>query len=219
MLSPANSSRNYVTTPQQVVIEDNEFLKMIARGHTSAYDIHKFMETQAVEANDNGKQQQRPVITYKNIGVRMLRLARDGLIQEETDIMIVGIRSMHSRKDYKITIKGIEQLIFSNAIHKEDVKTIADYLDKHHPNERHHALGFWFMIRFADASSLLNAYLEYINHPELKLVSPNKYDDLLTKLRDIERSEKHPKPKPIPSKPERKTAAAKEIVSSKRRSP
>jgi hypothetical protein len=202
--------------PQQVVIEDNEFLKMIARGHTSAYAIHKFMEKQAAaEANDNEKQQQRPLITYKNIGVRMLRLAKDGLIQEETDIMIVGIRSMHSRKDYKITIKGIEQLIFSTNIHKEDIKTIADYLDKYHPNERHHALGYGLMIRFADASSLLSEYLEYIKHPELKLVSSKKYDDLLTKLRDIERYEKHPRPKPqqeiedIVSKPSKPSSRKK----------
>jgi hypothetical protein len=145
----------------------------------------------------------------------MLRLAKDGLIQEETDIMIVGIRSMHSRKDYKITIKGIEQLIFSTNIYKEDIKTIADYLDKYHTNERHHALGYGLMIRFADSSSLLSAYLEYIKHPELKLVSPKKYDDLLTKLRDIERYEKHPRPKPqqeiedIVSKPSKPSSRKK----------
>lgn len=180
--------------PQQAVIEDNEFLKMITKGHASAYTISAFMKEQQQEAaTETDEKQKQKVISYKNVAERMLRLARDGLIEEAE-------RSLHGRKDYKLTIKGIEQLIFSDVIHKEDVKTIADYMDKYYYDSDggHHAIGYGLMIRFADASSLLSEYLEYIKHPELKPINRNKYDDLLTSLRDIERHERHPKPKPKP---------------------
>lgn len=175
--------------PQQVVIEDIEFLKMIIQDHTSAYAIHTFMKKQA-EVNEKQK-----VISYKNIAERMLRLVKDGLIEETTEMILFGKRSIHGRKDYRISEKGLEQLIFSTIIHKEDVKTIADYLDKYyHDDGGHHCLGYWLMMRFADANVLLSTYMDYIGHPELKLVHRNKYDDTLTSLRDIVRYEKHPKP-------------------------
>lgn len=192
-----------------------EIMLLVTRGYNSSYSIRSAM----MKNIEKGLEEKKKVMSYMNLNKKVTELSRMGLLEEiKPDLSTINT-SGRFRRDYKVTVKGLEQLIFSTIIHKEDVKTIAYYLDRYYPSERHHALGYGLMIRFADASSLLSEYLEYIKHPEFKLVTPNKYDDLLNSLRDIERYEKHPKPKPIPSKPERKTAAAEEIVSKRRSQP
>ena len=106
--------------PQQVIIEDNEFLRMITKGYTSAYAIHRVMKKEA-EVNEKLK-----VISYKNIAERMLRLVKDGLIEETEEID--GKRSIHGRKDYKLTNKGALSLIPHIMTHPEDVKNISEYI-------------------------------------------------------------------------------------------
>ena len=145
--------------PQQVVIKDSEFLKMITRGHTSAYTIFTAMKKQA-EVDEKER-----VITYKNIGERILRLARDGLIEvTETDE-----RSIHGRKDYQLTLNGIMNLM-SSPLNKEDVKMIIDYLSKISAGNESFSQGFvgtLLLTKLNDVNILLDEYAEHINIPEL----------------------------------------------------
>jgi DNA-binding PadR family transcriptional regulator len=91
------------------------FRIMITKGYTSGYAIWSQMKRE----NDN-------VIAYKNVGRRILLLHKQGFIDEiklESD-------TVPWRKDYKLTMKGLEQLIPYIQTHFEQLKTIVDYMEK-----------------------------------------------------------------------------------------
>lgn len=144
--------------PQQAVIQDIEFLKMITKGHASAYTIYAFMKKQA-EVNEKQK-----VISYKNVAERMLRLVKDGLIEEAE---IDGKhQSIHGRKDYRLTWNGIMNLIPS--LNKEDIKTLIGYLSKTFGDESfgQGVVGILLLREFNDVNILLDEYSKHINIPE-----------------------------------------------------
>ena len=66
------------------------------------------------------------VLAYKNIYQRTIELAKSGYIEE---ISIEG-RNMHSRRDYKVTGKGIGQLLLHTELYVKDIETILLYMAK-----------------------------------------------------------------------------------------
>jgi hypothetical protein len=152
--------------PQQVVIKDADFLKMIVRGYTSAYSIYISMKKEA-EA-EKGKS-----ITYKNIGERMLRLARDGLIEESE----IDKRSIHGRRDYRLTSEGIRALMpNTEVINEDDVTSLMEYLSKAYSNDDDDddqsafaevVVGQYLLGGLFNMLSLCEAYSEHISTPEL----------------------------------------------------
>lgn len=166
--------------PQQAIIEDREFLKMIIRGHASAYRIHAAMKKQA-EVDEK-----QPIISYSNIAERMLRLLRDGLIEESE---INGRRSIHGRKDYRLSLNGIMDLMSS--LNKEDIKTLIDYLSKTSGDESfgQGVVGILLLTKFNDVNILLDEYSKHISIPELMLLKRAlmKYSTL-SGLKDVYRA-------------------------------
>ncbi len=214
--------------PNKVVIEDNELLKMIIAGYTSAYTIYTFMKKKNDDINnqvyppqyaphtqdyiqelvrqpsdEKEKQKQKrlrlqhithantlkynilPLIAYKNINTRVLGLARAGLIEE----VKIGNNSIHGRKDYRVTLKGLEQLILPSAIkiQKGYVKTIVDHVNNksYSATADRNILGRLLTDRFIDAANLLNEYLTYIQHPELMPIKEGQINNLVNKLKEL----------------------------------
>ena len=66
------------------------------------------------------------VIVYKNVNRRILLLARAGFIEE----LKYAERTPHGRIEYKLTMKGLEQLIPHILADPEGVKNIVGYMDK-----------------------------------------------------------------------------------------
>jgi hypothetical protein len=154
--------------PQQAIIKDIEFLKMITKGAASAYTIHKFIENQQATESENDNDNKLPVITYKNIAERMLRLARDGLIQE-TDLDKRS--SVFGRKDYRLTSKGIRALMTNiNELNKKDIKPIMNYLGKAYGDDREFGeiVVFVHLLAHLDNTVLfLEAFTENVKTPKL----------------------------------------------------
>lgn len=152
----------YVVMPAQIVIEDREFLKMITKGHASAYAISAFMKKQA-ETDEK-----QPVISYSNVAERMLRLLRDGLIEEAE---IDSKKSIHGRKDYRLTSAGIRALMTNiNELNEEDIKPIMDYLSRAYGDDREFGeiLVFIHLLANLDNTLLfLEAFTENVKTPKL----------------------------------------------------
>jgi hypothetical protein len=89
---------------------------MVTKGCTSGYAVWVQMKKE----NEN-------VMVYKNIGRRVLLLQEGGFIEE---IKLEGVENLHGRKDYKLTIKGLEQLIPYFLTHTEEIENIVQYMDK-----------------------------------------------------------------------------------------
>jgi hypothetical protein len=162
--------------PQQPVIEDIDFLKKITQGHASAYKIHAAMKKQA-EVNEK-----QPMISYSNIAERMLRLARDGLIE----VTQVDTRSIHGRKDYRLTSKGIHALIFpdANTLQIKDAITLIDYLEKVY-HDKQLTVGIIFLARFVTSHALLEAYCRYVGRPDLIPMKRTAIENLTNEFREL----------------------------------
>lgn len=145
--------------PQQAIIKDNEFLKMITKGCYSAYRIHAAMKEQV----------KQPIISYSNIAERMLRLARDGLIEEVEEVE--GKRSKHGAKLYRLTQEGIRTLMTNiDALNEEDIKPIMEYLSKAYGDDREFGeiLVFIHLLANLDNTKLfLEAFAEHVNTTRL----------------------------------------------------
>lgn len=90
---------------------------MVTKWSTSAYTTWiKMNEEYGTDA-----------FSYKNIGKRFVRLAENSIIEETK---LENVENLHGRKDYKVTMKGMEQLIPYIMTHPEDVRTINGYIKK-----------------------------------------------------------------------------------------
>ncbi|MGH9988710.1 MAG: hypothetical protein ACRD8W_32670 [Nitrososphaeraceae archaeon] len=148
--------------PQQAIVKDIEFLKMITKGHASAYTISAFMKKQAET------EEKQPIISYSNIAERMLRLFRDGLIEE---VQIDGKRSIHGRKDYRLTSVGIRALMTNiDALNEDDIKPIMDYFSKAYGDDREFGeiLVFTYLLANLDNTLFfIETFTENVNTPKL----------------------------------------------------
>ena len=75
----------------------------------------------------------KDAFSYKNIGKRFVRLAENSIIEET---MLENVENLHGRKDYKVTMKGMEQLIPYIMTHPEDVRTINGYIKEFNLDKR-----------------------------------------------------------------------------------
>lgn len=73
------------------------------------------------------KKENENVMAYKNIGRRVLILQEHGYLEE---INLKDVENLHGRKDYRLTIKGLECLIPHILTHPEDIKNINKYIDQ-----------------------------------------------------------------------------------------
>jgi hypothetical protein len=73
------------------------------------------------------KKEDEHVMAYKNIGRRVLILHKHGYLEE---IKLENVENLHGRKDYKVTMKGMEKLIPYIMTHPEDVTNINEYVMK-----------------------------------------------------------------------------------------
>ena len=99
---------------------DNWIISSITKGFSSSYAIWRSMKDEAKVKPD------AKVLAYKNIYQRTIELAKSGYIEE---ISIEG-RNMHSRRDYKVTGKGIGQLLLHTELYVKDIETILLYMAK-----------------------------------------------------------------------------------------
>jgi hypothetical protein len=90
---------------------------MITKGCTSAYTTWIKMNE---ESGDNA-------FSYKNIGKRFVRLAKNAILEE---IKLEGVENLHGRKDYRLTMKGLEYLLPHIMMHPKEVQNMVKYLDE-----------------------------------------------------------------------------------------
>ena len=100
---------------------DKNIILLITKGYTSSYAIWAFMKKEAKEIGHG-----RRVMTYKNINTRVIKLFNAGFIEE---VEQTG-RPPHGRIDYKVSMKGLEELIPDVLVHPEELKSVIEYMDK-----------------------------------------------------------------------------------------
>jgi len=122
------------------------------KGRTSPYAIWAAMKKEAKERTDGKK-----VMAYININKRVTELAKMELLEElKPDSHTVNI---HGRKDYKLTMKGLEGLIPYVQTHPGEVKNIVNYMDKFGIDKNRLAL--LLLERWTHMSKLLNVYQDH----------------------------------------------------------
>ena len=68
----------------------------------------------------------KKVLAYVNIHKRTINLSELGFIEEIKSDLI----NMHSRRDYKVTLKGIEQLLPYFLVYPDEMKNMVQYMNK-----------------------------------------------------------------------------------------
>lgn len=112
------------------------------------------------EAAAKERNLERKVMTYRNNNKRVIKLAQLGLIEEiKPDVHTVNI---HGRKDYKVTMKGMEQLIPYILTHPEVNEFIHEYMEKTGLNKQ--KLGQILVNWIASALASTIGYLGPISH-------------------------------------------------------
>lgn len=95
-----------------------ELMLLVIQGYTSSYALWTYVK--------NNKTEYVKPVAYKNINQRFLRLAKLNFLKE----VQLG-KNPHRRIDYKLTIKGLEELIPYLIVHPEKgVQDIIQYMDK-----------------------------------------------------------------------------------------
>ena len=127
---------------------DQDILRiMVTKGSTSAYTTWLKIN----EVGDNA-------FSYKNIGKRFVRLAGHGIIEE---IKLENVENLHGRKDYRLTMKGLEYLIPYFLNHPENIQSIIEYINKFKVDKYHFAA----LLRegYVNAIETLNEYHKHTN--------------------------------------------------------
>jgi hypothetical protein len=97
---------------------NRDIILFVTKGHSSPYSIWSGLNKQA----------QGKGMAYINIKKRVLRLAEAGLLERAASLTGANNNaSVRDRKDYKVTRKGLEQLVSHVILHPEDVKDITEY--------------------------------------------------------------------------------------------
>jgi hypothetical protein len=94
--------------------------------------------------------------SYKNIGKRFVRLAQNNIIEE---VKLETVENLHGRKDYKVTVKGLEQLIPYLVSRPEEVQNIVQYMDKFSLDKKR----LWNLLvsRLISITEIINDYAKY----------------------------------------------------------
>jgi hypothetical protein len=155
---------------------DSEIILLIMKGKKSSYSVWAYMTKESKEGRRTKK-----VMTYRNINKRVIRLAKLGLIQEikVDDPHSVNI---HGRKDYKITLKGLECIIPQMIAYPEDIKTIIEYMDKFRVDKR--SIGPVLAEKAASAFQSINQLSRFMDSPEIKEMYARKHMMEMKPLQD-----------------------------------
>ena len=130
---------------------DRDILRiMVTKGCTSAYAIWVQMKKE----NEN-------VMVYKNIGRRVLLLQEGGFIEE---IKLEGIENLHGRKDYKLTMIGLEQLIPQLLEYPDGTEIVVKYMDKFGLDKE--GFGIVLISRLYVITDVINRYLPTLTGQE-----------------------------------------------------
>jgi hypothetical protein len=146
---------------------DSEIILLVikGRGSASAYAVWTSMKKEAREKNLD-----RKVMTYRNINKRVVKLAKLGLIEEiKPDIQTINI---HGRKDYRITVRGLESLIPHIMAYPKDVKTIIEHMDKFGLDKK--VIGDLLSDRIHSTVESVNQFLRFMELPEIEAIYSRK---------------------------------------------
>lgn len=145
---------------------DTEIILLVMKGRRSAYSVWTTMKKESREKNLDIK-----VMTYRNINKRVIKLAKLGLIEEETKLDVHAV-NIHGRKDYKITTKGLECLIPHMMAYPEDVKNIIEHMDKFGVDKK--VIGDLLKDRVRTTFESVNQFLRFMELPEIGAIYSKK---------------------------------------------
>jgi hypothetical protein len=117
-------------------------------------------------------------MAYNNVNKRILNLAEEGLI-EEAKIS----ESIHGRKDFKLTIKGLEHLMPHIITHPEDAKMIIEYMDRFELNKQ--VFSDMLVSEVASMVNSANQYLGSIGQLGLVITNKTEWDGLRKAMSDL----------------------------------
>ncbi|HZD35443.1 MAG TPA: hypothetical protein VE130_09585 [Nitrososphaeraceae archaeon] len=107
------------------------------------------------------KKENENVMVYKNIGRRVLLLQEGGFIEE---IKLEGIENLHGRKDYKLTMIGLEQLIPQLLEYPDGTEIVVKYMDKFGLDKE--GFGIVLISRLYVITDVINRYLPTLTGQE-----------------------------------------------------
>jgi hypothetical protein len=113
--------KNNTTDLTETDATDREIISFVTKGYSSSYSIWSAMKKEAKE-----KKLDRKVMTYRNTNKRVVRLSRLGLLEENKP----EVYSVHGKRDYKLTMKGLEQLIPYILNHLDAIEKLVEYMDR-----------------------------------------------------------------------------------------
>jgi hypothetical protein len=97
---------------------DKEFMRLITKDHSSAYAVWSAYK----------KEHGTKAMGYKNVNKRITKLLKAGFLEEiKPDSYTVNI---HGRKDYKLTVDGMEQVILNILMYPKEIQNIVRYMNQ-----------------------------------------------------------------------------------------
>jgi len=130
-------------------LTDNEieYLQLIMKGYTSSYSIWSYLKQKAE------KDPKLTGISYKNVNKRFIKLIKIKAIEE---IQIPGTSNIHGRKDFRVSLTGLELLIPYFKKYPKEIQNIVMYMDKIGLDKN--LFGLSILEGFTNNTKLLNTY-------------------------------------------------------------
>lgn len=141
----------------------------------------------------------KKALAYVNIHKRTINLSKLGFLEEIKSDLI----NMHSRRDYKVTLKGIEQLIPYFLTHPDEVGNTVQYMNKFKIDKK--TFGNLLSNKFKSMIKTMSLYIgstTYIEPLPLDMIQIDHLQratfEFNLRLNTIQRSiQAHPRPSPI----------------------
>lgn len=130
-------------------LTDNEieYLQLIMKGYTSSYSIWSYLKQKAE------KDPKMTGISYKNVNKRFIKLIKIKAIEE---IQLPGTSNIHGRKDFRVSLVGLELLIPYFLDHLKEIESVVSYMDKFGLDKNF--FGASLLEKFTNMTELLNMY-------------------------------------------------------------
>jgi hypothetical protein len=100
---------------------DKKIILSITQGFTSPYYIWVAMKNESKAKHNSTK----PLV-YKNIYLRTIALSKAGYLEE---LKVEGI-NIHGRREYRVTLKGLQQLLPYYIAYPNEIGNLNKYMDK-----------------------------------------------------------------------------------------
>ena len=101
---------------------DKWIIFLITQGCTSSYAVWAAMQKES-RINHNSMK----VLAYKNIHQHAINLAKEGYLE---DVKLEAGANVHGRRDYKVTMQGMMQLIIHCIEYPTDIKSLVTYMEQ-----------------------------------------------------------------------------------------